>query len=77
MFRKITSIWILLFVVTQVMAQMAMPVHFSVKQQQTSPDVVDVIFSATIDKGWHVYSTNLPSTAISEMIISIRRLFIT
>ena len=60
MFRKITSIWILLFVVTRVMAQMAMPVHFSVKQQQTSPDVVDVIFSATIDKGWHVYSTNLP-----------------
>ncbi len=58
--QKTIGVLLLLFVVAQVMAQMAMPVHFSVKQQQTSPDVVDVVFSATIDKGWHVYSTNLP-----------------
>lgn len=37
------------------------PVHFSVKQNQVSPTEVNVIFSAKIDKGWHVYSTNLPS----------------
>ena len=38
-----------------------MPVHFTAQQKQVSPTEVDVIFSATIDKGWHVYSTGLPA----------------
>ena len=61
--RKTTWIWMtvmLLAMAQGVMAQMSMPVHFSVKQQQSSPEVVDVVFTASIDKGWHVYSTNLP-----------------
>ena len=37
-----------------------MPVHFTVQQKQVSPTEVQVVFSALIDKGWHVYSTNLP-----------------
>lgn len=37
------------------------PVHFSVQQKQVSPTEVDLIFAAKIDKGWHVYSINLPS----------------
>ena len=37
-----------------------MPVKFSVQQKQVSPTEVDVVFTAKIDKGWHVYSTNIP-----------------
>ena len=37
------------------------PVHFSVQQKQVSPTEVEVIFTAKIDQGWHVYSTNLPA----------------
>ena len=37
------------------------PVHFSVQQKQVSPTEVEVVFSAKIDQGWHVYSTNLPA----------------
>lgn len=37
------------------------PVHFSVQQKQISPTEVEVIFTAKIDQGWHVYSTNLPA----------------
>ena len=37
------------------------PVHFSVQQKQDSPTEVEVIFTAKIDQGWHVYSTNLPA----------------
>ena len=37
------------------------PVHFSVQQKQISPTEVEVVFSAKIDQGWHVYSTNLPA----------------
>lgn len=42
-------------------AQMQNPVHFTVSQKQVSPTEVDVIFSAKIDAGWHVYSTGLPA----------------
>ena len=37
------------------------PVHFSVQQKQVSPTELEVIFTAKIDQGWHVYSTNLPA----------------
>ena len=37
------------------------PVHFSVQQKQVSPTEVEIIFTAKIDQGWHVYSTNLPA----------------
>ena len=37
------------------------PVHFSVQQKQVLPTEVEVVFTAKIDQGWHVYSTNLPA----------------
>ena len=37
------------------------PVRFSVQQKQVSPTEVEVVFTAKIDQGWHVYSTNLPA----------------
>ena len=50
------------------MAQ-GMPVHFTVQQKQISPTEVDIIFSATIDKGWHVYSTGLPSDGPTSAVL--------
>lgn len=41
-------------------AQMQDPVHFSVSQKKVSPTEVEVIFTAKIDAGWHVYSTGMP-----------------
>ena len=55
---------LLLFTLTLLLATTAgaqeMPVKFSVQQKQVSPTEVDVVFTAKIDKGWHVYSTNIP-----------------
>lgn len=55
----------LLFLFTLLFSLAAMaqqnPVHFSVQQKQVSPTEVEVIFTAKIDQGWHVYSTNLPA----------------
>jgi len=48
-----------LFLFTAASAQ-EMPVKFTVQQKQVSPTEVDVVFTAKIDKGWHVYSTNIP-----------------
>lgn len=43
-------------------AQMDDPVHVSVSRKQASPAEIDIIFTAKIDAGWHVYSTGLPAS---------------
>ena len=59
---KATFITLLLtvFAVTAA-AQMQDPVHFSVSQKKVSPTEIEVLFTAKIDAGWHVYSTGMPS----------------
>ena len=42
-------------------AQMSDPVHFTSLLKEGKGVEADIIFSATIDKGWHVYSTNIGS----------------
>ena len=50
-----TLLTLLLLVATAAKAQ----VNFSVSYKRVNPTEVDVIFKATIAKGWHVYSTNI------------------
>ena len=52
----------LLWVVCAVtcMAQMQDPVHFKSELKQISGTEAEIVFTATIDEGWHVYSTDLP-----------------
>jgi thiol:disulfide interchange protein DsbD len=40
-------------------AQMMNPVHFSSQLKELKGGEAEIIFSATIDNGWHVYSTDL------------------
>ena len=40
-------------------AQMADPVHFRSELKMLEGDEAEIIFSATIDPGWHVYSTDI------------------
>lgn len=52
----------------------SVPVHFKVQQNQVSPTEVQVVFSATIDKGWHVYSTNIPSGGPSPATLNLDKI---
>ena len=40
-------------------AQMANPVHFTSELKMLTGDEAEIVFSATIDPGWHLYSTDL------------------
>ena len=40
-------------------AQMVNPVHFSTEMKELERGEGELIFTATIDAGWHVYSTEL------------------
>ncbi len=44
---------------TSVWGQMMNPVHFSSQLKMLANDEAEIVFSATIDPGWHVYSTDL------------------
>ncbi len=58
--KTVLSVLLFSFATLTATAQMQDPVHFSVNMKQVSPKEIEVVFSATIDKGWHVYSTGLP-----------------
>ena len=57
--RKIISFLILSFVVYALQAQIKDPVKFNTELTPLSDTEAEVVFTAAIDKGWHVYSTDL------------------
>ena len=59
--KKILVILLFFSTILPSYAQMQDPVHFRSELKKTSDSEAELIFSATIDAGWHVYSTNLPS----------------
>ena len=56
--RKAITI-LALFTILAVQAQMVNPVHFSSQLKELKGGEGEIVFSATIDDGWHVYSTDL------------------
>lgn len=57
--RKILSL--LLFLMISVAAVAQNPVHFTVQLKEGKGAEAEIVFTGKIDKGWHVYSTNLGS----------------
>lgn len=57
--RKIISFLLLSFVVYALQAQIKDPVKFKTELTPLSDTEAQVVFTAAIDKGWHVYSTDL------------------
>ncbi|MBR1389583.1 MAG: thioredoxin family protein [Prevotella sp.] len=57
--KKLLSTYLLTMMAAAVMAQIANPVHFSTQVKELKGGEGELVFTATIDPGWHVYSTNL------------------
>ena len=53
--------FMMLLMVCSLMAQIVEPVHFKSRIETGKNGEGQLVFSATIDEGWHVYSTNLGS----------------
>lgn len=58
--KKISSLLLAFLMVLPVWAQFQDPVKFSVTQNALSDSEFEIVFSAKIDAGWHVYSTDIP-----------------
>ena len=57
--KKLLSTLLLLLTVVTIHAQLQEPVHVRTELNKLSDMEAELIFSATIDPGWHVYSTDL------------------
>ncbi len=57
--KKISSFILLLFAAATLQAQIYDPVKVQTQLKTVSDLEVEVLFTATIDRGWHVYSTDL------------------
>jgi thiol:disulfide interchange protein DsbD len=57
--KKLYSILLLSLITLAAQAQMMTPVHFSSQMKELKNGEGEIIFTATIDNGWHVYSTDL------------------
>ncbi len=57
--KKLSVLWLLSLVAVLANAQIFEPVKFTSQLKTSSSAEAEIVFSATIDKGWHVYSTNL------------------
>ncbi|WP_418697255.1 cytochrome c biogenesis protein CcdA [Bacteroides sp.] len=57
--KKALFSFILLLLVVGAQAQMHDPVQFKSELKALSADEAEILFTGTIDKGWHVYSTDL------------------
>lgn len=66
---------LLLLTTLPLSAQIQEPVKFTVSQKEISNTEFEIIFSATIDNGWHIYAPNIanggptPTTIIFDEII--------
>lgn len=57
--KKIISFLLLSFVAYALQAQIKEPVKFKTELNTLSETEAEIVFTATIDDGWHVYSTDL------------------
>lgn len=58
--KKLFSTLLLVFVTLAVQAQIHQPVKWKIKLEDSQSAEKEIVFAATIDKGWHLYDMNLP-----------------
>lgn len=71
--KKLLFPFVLLLFAVAVQAQIQDPVKFNSELKILAADEAEVVFTAAIDKGWHVYSTNLGDGVLSRRLSMWRK----
>ncbi|MBO7537904.1 MAG: thioredoxin family protein [Prevotella sp.] len=69
--KKISLLFLSLIVVLGIKAQMVNPVHFTSELKTGKGAEAEIVFHATIDKGWHVYSTEIGDNGPTEATFNV------
>jgi thiol:disulfide interchange protein len=59
--KKFVTLFLLIFVAAVVQAQIRVPVKWKIKLEDPGTPEKEIVFTATAEKGWHLYDQNLPS----------------
>ena len=70
--RRLYTLLILWLSVLTMSAQMVDPVHFTSQLKELPNGEAEIIFSAKIDAGWHVYSTDLKDGPIAASFNAVK-----
>ena len=74
MMKRIATLLTMAMVVMMAIAQMANPVTFTSQLKTTNGSSEgEIVFTGKIDKGWHVYSTNLGDAGPTEASITFHK----
>ena len=72
--KKRLTLAMLLFIALFANAQMVNPIQSSAQLKTNNSAEGEIIFSLKIDKGWHVYSTNLGASGPIEATIHVNKM---
>ena len=73
--KKLLFPFVLLLFAVAVQAQIQDPVKFNSELKILAADEAEVVFTAAIDKGWHVYSTDLGDGAPISATFNVEKIF--
>ena len=71
--KRFISLCLMLMLVAMANAQLLNPVKFSSQLKTDGTAEGEIIFSGKIDKGWHVYSTNLGNSGPVEASLTVEK----
>ena len=73
--KKLLFPFVLLLLAVAVQAQIQDPVKFNSELKILAADEAEVVFTAAIDKGWHVYSTDLGDGGPISATFNVEKIF--
>ena len=73
--KKLLFPFVLLLFAVAVQAQIQDPVKFNSELKTLAADEAEVVFTAAIDKGWHVYSTDLGDGGPISATFNVEKIF--
>ena len=73
--KKLLFPFVLLLFAVAVQAQIQDPVKFKSELKTLAADEAEVVFTAAIDKGWHVYSTDLGDGGPISATFNVEKIF--
>ena len=73
MTKNIATLLTMAMITLMAAAQMANPVTFTSQLKTNSTSEGEIVFTGKIDKGWHVYSTNLGDAGPTEAAITFHK----
>ncbi len=71
--KKIALLLTLMLVSAGVGAQIQEPVRFVVEQKKVSDAELELLFTAKVDAGWHVYGTDIPKGGPTKAEVTLER----